>query len=75
MSVYAVRRLIQSGFVVVAMSLIVGWVLADRSLGAAAESLPFPISPIKPVAFRGTQIAGSAIAMSCLRLRDALEFR
>lgn len=59
----------------VAMSLIMGRVLADRALGAAAESLPFPISPIKPVAFRGTQIAGSAIAMSCLRLRDALEFR
>ena len=59
----------------VAMSLVMGRVLADRALGAAPESLPFPISPIKPIAFRGTQIAGSAIAMSCLRLRDALEFR
>ena len=59
----------------VAMSLVMGRVLADRVLGAAAESLPFPVSPIKPVPFRGTQIAGSAVAMSWMRLRDSMEFR
>ena len=58
----------------VAMSLEMGRVLADRVLGAAPESLPFPVSPIRPMALRGTQLAGSGIAMSWMRLRDSLEF-
>ena len=58
----------------VAMSLEMGRVLADRVLGAAPESLPFPVSPIRPMALRGTQMAGSGIAMSWMRLRDSLEF-
>ena len=59
----------------VAMSLVMGRILADRVSGAAPEVLPFPISPIKPFAFRETQRAGSGIAMSLMRLRDAMEFR
>jgi len=59
----------------VAMSLVMGWILAERVSGAAAKTLPFPISPIKPFAFRDTQRAGSGIAMSLMRLRDAMEFR
>ena len=43
----------------VAMSLIMGRVMAERLLGAGPEALPFPISPIKPVPFRDIQRAGS----------------
>ncbi len=59
----------------VAMSLVMGRVLAERLLGTAPELLPFPVSPIKPIAFRDTQRAGSGIAMSWMRIRDAMEFR
>ncbi len=59
----------------VAMSLVMGNALAERALGADPKSLPFPVSPIRPIAFRNTQVAGSGIAMSWLRLLDRLEFR
>ncbi|NNG05679.1 MAG: FAD-dependent oxidoreductase [Inquilinus sp.] len=59
----------------VAMSLVMGRVLAERLLGAGLETLPFPISPIRPFAFRGTQRAGSSLAMSWMRMRDTLEMR
>ena len=59
----------------VAMSLIMGRVMAERLLGAGPEALPFPISSIKPVPFRDIQRAGSPVAMSWLRLRDTMELR
>ncbi len=57
----------------VAMSLVMGRVLADRALGTAPEELPFPVLPVRKVPFRDIQIAGSGIAMSWMRLRDRLE--
>lgn len=57
----------------VAMSLVMGSVLAQRALGADPESLTFPISKIRPFAFRNTQVFGSGIAMHVLRWRDVAE--
>ena len=59
----------------VAMSLVMGRVLAERALGADPASLPFPVSPIRPMAFRDTQVVGAGVAMAFMRLRDNLEFR
>jgi len=59
----------------VAMSLVMGRVLAERTLGADPASLPFPVTPIQRMRFRNTQVAGAGAAMSFLRLRDSLEFR
>lgn len=58
----------------VAMSLVMGRVLAERLLGVAPEGLPFPLSPIQPMAFRNLQIVGAGFAMSAMRVRDKLEF-
>lgn len=59
----------------VAMSLVMGRILAERTLGADPESLPFPVSPIRPMAFRNTQLMGAGAAMRFLRMRDSLEFQ
>lgn len=59
----------------VAMSLVMGRLLAERLLGAAPESLPLPVSPIRPAAFREIQLAGAGIGVSAMALRDKLEFR
>ena len=59
----------------VAMSLVMGRVLAERALGADPALLPFPISPIRKLAFRDTQVLGAGIAMAVLRFRDNREFR
>ncbi|MEM7302737.1 MAG: FAD-dependent oxidoreductase [Pseudomonadota bacterium] len=57
----------------VAMSMIMGRVLAERALGAASESLPFPVSPIRSQAFRNTQVFGAIVAMHGMRLLDLHE--
>ena len=59
----------------VAMSLVMGRVLADRVLGAAPETLPFPVSKIKSIPFRDIQLFGSPIAISCMRFLDTMEMR
>ncbi len=59
----------------VAMSLVMGRVLAERALGADPGRLPFPVSPVRPMAFRDVQVAGAGLAMTAMRLRDRLEFR
>ncbi|TQV73320.1 NAD(P)/FAD-dependent oxidoreductase [Denitrobaculum tricleocarpae] len=59
----------------VAMSLVMGRVLAERLLGAAPESLPLPVSPIHPAAFRNLQLAGASIGISAMAVRDRFEFR
>ncbi len=59
----------------VAMALVMGRILAERALGAAPSTLPFPASPIKTMAFRDLQLAGAGVAMHWLRLRDSLEWR
>jgi len=57
----------------VAMSHLMGRELARRALGAAPNSLVFPVTPIKPYAYGAIQSAGSPLALCYLRLRDQLE--
>ncbi len=59
----------------VAMSLVMGRVLAERLLGAAPESLPLPVLPVRPAAFRNLQLAGASIGISAMAVRDRFEFR
>lgn len=57
----------------VAMSLVMGKVLADATLGAEVARLPFPVSPVEPIAFQRTQVFGAGVAMHALRMRDRME--
>lgn len=57
----------------VAMSNIMGTVLADRVLGAAPDSLPFPVSPIKKIPFREVQMLGKSTAVWWMQLLDRME--
>lgn len=57
----------------VAMSNVMGTVLADRVLGASPDSLPFPISPIRKIPFRNVQLLGKGTAIRWLQLLDRLE--
>lgn len=59
----------------VAISLVMGRVMAERALGADPADLPFPDTPISPQAFRDTQVAGAGIAMTWMRLQDNREMR
>ena len=59
----------------VAISLVMGRVLAERILGADPSDLPFPDTPISPQAFRDTQVAGAGIAMTWMRMLDNRELR
>ncbi len=58
----------------VAMSMVMGRVLARRAMGAAPETLPFPVSAIRPFAFRNIQLMGAGLAMSWLKVRDQREW-
>ena len=58
----------------VAMSLVMGRVLAERALGADPKNLPFPVTEIQRMAFRSLQMAGTGAAMRFLRFRDTMEF-
>jgi len=57
----------------VAMSNVMGTVLADRVLGMAPEDLPFPVSPIKKIPFRNVQLLGKGTAVWWMQLMDKLE--
>jgi len=57
----------------VAMSLVMGRVLAERAMGAAPETLPFPVSPIEPIALRDIQRLGAGFAIHWMRLLDRIE--
>lgn len=57
----------------VAMSHVMGRVLAERVLGARPESLPFPISSVRKMPFRGIQMMGMGTAVWWMRLLDRLE--
>ncbi|MEO6320746.1 MAG: FAD-dependent oxidoreductase [Polaromonas sp.] len=59
----------------VAMSNVMGRVLAQRVLGAAADSLPFPTTAIKEVPFRSVKVFGMGPAIWTMRLLDYLETR
>ncbi len=59
----------------VAMSHVMGKVLAERALGAAADSLPFPVLPADPMAFRRIQAFGKGIAITAMQMADRYEMR
>ena len=59
----------------VAMSLVMGRVLAERVLGEAPANLPFPTSPIQSYPYRNVQFLGAGPAMAWLRLRDQFEMK
>lgn len=59
----------------VAMSNVMGRVMAERVLGAAADALPFPTSPIKGIPYHALQVGGLGTAIWFMRLLDYIETR
>ncbi len=59
----------------VAMSNVMGRVMAERILGADADALPFPTSPVKTIPFRSVKMQGLGTAVWFMRLLDYLETR
>ena len=59
----------------VAMSHAMGLCLAQRVLGAAPESLPFPTTAIKSIPFRAIQMMGKGAVIEMMRWLDYLESR
>lgn len=59
----------------VAMSNVMGRVMAQRILGADPAALPFPAIPIQTVPFRRTKVLGMGTAVWFMRLLDYLETR
>ena len=59
----------------VAMSHVMGRILAERVLGADAASLPFPVTAISPFPFHGFHTTGARVATGWMKLRDRIEFR
>jgi len=59
----------------VAMSHVMGRVMAERVLGADPGSLSFPVTAVTPMRWRGTQMIGKGAAVWMMRLLDGLEFR
>jgi sarcosine oxidase len=59
----------------VAMSHVMGRVLAERVLGADAGAMAFPVTQVKPMAFRRIKGTGLGTAIWFMRLLDYLETR
>ena len=59
----------------VAMSHAMGLCLAQRVLGAAPETLPFPCTAIKSIPYRGAQMLASGAVIQMMRFLDYLESR
>lgn len=59
----------------VAMSHVMGRLLAERILGSPAVGLPFPVPRIEPVLFHRFHTIGSRVVAACMKLRDRLEFK
>ena len=59
----------------VAMSHVMGKLLADRVLGTPPESLPFPTTTLKAMPFRDIQLMGESTAIGWMRMLDKLESR
>lgn len=59
----------------VAMSHVMGRVLAERVLGAAPETLAFPTSPVRAYPYRSVTLAGIGTAVWLMRLLDFVESR
>lgn len=59
----------------VAMANVMGRVMAQRVLGAAAQSLPFPITGIRGFSLRALKTTGMGTATGVMRFMDWLETR
>ena len=59
----------------VAMSNVMGRVMAERVLGAAADALAFPVTDIPKVPLRPIKMAGLSTAIRFMRFMDYLETR
>jgi sarcosine oxidase len=59
----------------VAMSHVMGRVLAERILGADPASLAFPVTGVKGIPFHGLQMMGVRTGVWWMKLRDRLEMR
>ncbi|CAM3356653.1 sarcosine oxidase [Paracoccus aminovorans] len=59
----------------VAMSHLMGRVMAERVLGTAPEALTFPTTALKGFSLRPFKMAGLNLALKAMRLADALEVR
>lgn len=59
----------------VAMSHVMGRVMAERVLGAAPDALPFRVPPIKAFPYRSVTLAGMGTAVWLMRLLVYLETR
>jgi sarcosine oxidase len=59
----------------VAMSNVMGRVLAQRVLGAGKDALAFPSSPVKTIPYRRFQVGGMGTAIWFMKLLDYLETR
>ncbi|MEO9825873.1 MAG: FAD-binding oxidoreductase [Paracoccaceae bacterium] len=57
----------------VAMSHVMGRVLAERVLGAAPETLAFPTSPVRAFPYRSVTMAGMGTAVWFMRFLDFIE--
>ncbi|MGA7540303.1 MAG: FAD-binding oxidoreductase [Steroidobacteraceae bacterium] len=57
----------------VAMATEMGRVLAQRALGEPAESLEFPLTPMRPIRLHGLSHLAARATIRYLQLRDALE--
>ena len=59
----------------VAMSNVMGRVMAERVLGQAADALPFPTSPVKAMPFQHVQRMGIGTVVWFMKFMDYLETR
>ena len=59
----------------VAMANVMGRVMAERLLGAASHSLPFPTTEIRAVSLRAVKMFGLGTAIGFMRFLDWLETR
>lgn len=59
----------------VAISQVMVRVMTERVLGADRETLPFPVTDIKRMPFRTTQMLGKSTAVKWMRFLDYLETR
>jgi glycine/D-amino acid oxidase-like deaminating enzyme len=57
----------------VAMATVMGRLLARRALGEPAESLEFPLTPLRPIRLHGLSRLAARATIRYLQLRDALE--
>ncbi|MEJ6392845.1 FAD-binding oxidoreductase [Gymnodinialimonas sp. 2305UL16-5] len=59
----------------VAMANVMGRVLAERAMGAAPETLPFPITSLAPIPLRNAKVFGLPHVIRWMRFLDKIETR